>query len=208
MLYDFGMGFSGFETPGCACIVVDMGVSVRGVPKHQEMVSLLERIKKEWMILGITTFSLFHGSQPANVPNQCKIISTIFNKCSIINNSQPIFAMSIVINLAQALKTITSTTAQAGGKSFQKKKPKGEGGLLRCMDDRAIHWKSDRWLESICVFLCLSVWLSICLRLCLFVYGSINISVFLRSISLFIHILVHLSVCRPFNYILYIYLSV
>lgn len=46
---------------------------------------------------------------------------------------------SVVLINSDGFGILPGTTAQGAGRSLQSKEPKGEGGWLRCMDDRAIH---------------------------------------------------------------------
>lgn len=85
----------------------------------------------------------------------------------------------------------TSSTAQGGGGGFQNGKPMGKGGSLRCMDDRAIHWKSE-CLLILSFFLCLSFWLSSFLFVYSYVYMSRDLP---TCLSMHLRASTYLSMC-------------
>lgn len=73
------------------------------------------------------------------------------------------------------------------------KKHIGEKSCLWCMTEKANHCKSNKQLEAVCLFLCLSVWLLFCLSVCLSVcqctvtYPSMDPSIFIGLLNQFVN---------------------
>ena len=127
----------------------------------------------------------------------------------------PSYSHTMTVNMLQDLQAystclkyriiITSSTAQGGGGSFKNRKPTGEVGCEKEMEERS-HWWIDRWLRSpLSLFLWLPTYLPTHLPTYLPTYLPTDLFLYL-SIHLSIYLSIHLSIYLSLY--LYLYLSI